>query len=68
MTEPIRVPEQAWRKSSYSGSNGGECIEVADGIADTVPIRDSKNPTGPILIASPSSWTAFVAFAKAATV
>ncbi|MFJ5112961.1 DUF397 domain-containing protein [Streptomyces sp. NPDC088551] len=56
-----------WRRSSYS-TNGGNCVEIGDGIADTVPIRDSKNPTGPILIASPTSWTAFVAFAKAATV
>ncbi|WP_326610751.1 DUF397 domain-containing protein [Streptomyces scopuliridis] len=68
MTEPIRVPEQAWRKSSYSGSNGGECIEVADGFAHEVPVRDSKNPTGPILITSNASWTAFVTFAKTATV
>ncbi|MFD7314568.1 DUF397 domain-containing protein [Streptomyces sp. NPDC059883] len=68
MTEPIRVPEQAWRKSSYSGSNGGECIEVADGIPHTVPIRDSKNPNGPILTPSPTSWTTFIAFAKATTV
>ncbi|MGW6772805.1 DUF397 domain-containing protein [Streptomyces sp. NPDC055037] len=65
MTEPIRVPEQAWRKSSYSGSNGGECIEVADGIPHTVPIRDSKNPTGPTLITSHTAWTTFIAFAKA---
>ncbi|MFJ2670350.1 DUF397 domain-containing protein [Streptomyces sp. NPDC087525] len=56
-----------WRRSSYS-TNGGNCVEIGDGIADTVPIRDSKNPTGPILIASPTSWTAFVAFAKAVTV
>ncbi|MFJ6184548.1 DUF397 domain-containing protein [Streptomyces sp. NPDC092295] len=68
MTKPAYIPEESWRSSSYSQSNGGECIEVADGIADTVPIRDSKNPTGPILLASPTSWTAFVAFAKAATV
>ncbi|MFE4535093.1 DUF397 domain-containing protein [Streptomyces scopuliridis] len=68
MTEPIRVPEQAWRKSSYSGSNGGECIQVADGNAHAVPIRDSKNPTGPILIASNASWTTFLTFAKTAAV
>ncbi|MFD3912551.1 DUF397 domain-containing protein [Streptomyces sp. NPDC058603] len=68
MTKPAYIPEESWRSSSYSQSNGGECIEVADDIPHTVPIRDSKNPTGPILIASPSSWTAFVAFAKATTV
>ncbi|MFE2499204.1 DUF397 domain-containing protein [Streptomyces scopuliridis] len=56
-----------WRSSSYS-TNGGNCVEIGDGIANTVPVRDSKNPTGPILITSNASWTAFVAFAKAATV
>lgn len=47
MTEPIRVPNQAWRKSSYSGSNGGECVEIAIGIPGTVPVRDSKDPMRP---------------------
>ena len=35
----------AWRKSSYSGSNGGNCIEVA-ATARAVAVRDSKNPGG----------------------
>ncbi|MCL7376188.1 DUF397 domain-containing protein [Streptomyces sp. 35G-GA-8] len=56
-----------WRRSSYS-TNGGNCVEIGDGIADTVPVRDSKNPTGPILLASHTSWTAFLALAKATTV
>ncbi|MFE4060963.1 DUF397 domain-containing protein [Streptomyces sp. NPDC059096] len=60
MTEPIRVPEQAWRKSSYSGSNGGECIEVADGIPHTVPVRDSKTPEGPHLTFPQPTFDAFV--------
>ncbi|MDT0468250.1 DUF397 domain-containing protein [Streptomyces gibsoniae] len=32
-----------WRKSSYSGSSGGECVEVAD-LNPHIAIRDSKNP------------------------
>ncbi|MFE2747749.1 DUF397 domain-containing protein [Streptomyces scopuliridis] len=68
MTKPASIPDENWRSSSYSQSNGGECIEVADSIANTVPVRDSKNPTGPILLASNASWTAFVTFAKATTV
>jgi hypothetical protein len=39
--EPIR-----WRKSGYSGGNGGECVELAH-TGDAV--RDSKNPAGPTL-------------------
>jgi hypothetical protein len=32
-----------WRKSSYSGSNGGECVELAN-VACSIGVRDSKNP------------------------
>jgi hypothetical protein len=35
----------AWRKSSYSSSNGGACIELAD-LGEGVGVRDSKNPDG----------------------
>ncbi|WP_416875724.1 DUF397 domain-containing protein, partial [Kitasatospora sp. SC0581] len=38
-----------WRKSSYSGGNGGNCIEVAPGFPGLVPVRDSKDPRGPAL-------------------
>ena len=41
----------SWRKSSYSGANGGECVEVAT-TADTVLVRDSKNRTGNVLSVS----------------
>ncbi|MEE1749511.1 MULTISPECIES: DUF397 domain-containing protein [unclassified Streptomyces] len=50
----------AWRKSSYSGTNGGECVEVVDGLPCAVPVRDSKNPDGPVLIVGASAWRAFV--------
>ncbi|MER8068014.1 DUF397 domain-containing protein [Streptomyces sp. NPDC094034] len=54
--------ELAWFKSSYSGSGGGDCVEVA--IAPTtVHIRDSKNTKGPILHIPAAPWTAFTAFA-----
>ncbi|MFR0353353.1 DUF397 domain-containing protein [Streptomyces sediminimaris] len=47
-----------WRKSTYSGGGGNECLEMAD----TRPtlVRDSKNPRGPVLTFRPRSWTAFV--------
>lgn len=51
-----------WFKSSYSGSEGGECVEVAAHPA-AVHIRDSKNPDGPILTVAPTTWTAFAGFA-----
>ena len=53
----------SWRKSSYSGANGGECVEVAT-TADTVLVRDSKNRTGNVLSVSVSAWRAFVSAVK----
>ncbi|MFE4060962.1 DUF397 domain-containing protein, partial [Streptomyces sp. NPDC059096] len=49
MTKPAPIPEENWRSSSFSQSNGGECVEIADGIPHTVPVRDSKTPEGPHL-------------------
>ncbi|MEV6423164.1 DUF397 domain-containing protein [Streptomyces sp. NPDC051662] len=51
-----------WFKSSYSGSEGGECLEVATR-PHAIHIRDSKNPTGPTLTLAPTSWAAFTTFA-----
>ncbi|MFD7670820.1 DUF397 domain-containing protein [Streptomyces anulatus] len=51
----------AWRTSSYSGNTGGECVEVADGsTCGSVPVRDSKNPTGPAIVLGAHAWQAFV--------
>lgn len=47
-----------WRKSSHSGSNGN-CVEVAF-TADMIAIRDSKNPSGAMLIFTSAEWEAFV--------
>ncbi|MET7761199.1 DUF397 domain-containing protein [Streptomyces sp. NPDC005393] len=49
----------AWFKSSYSGTEGGQCVEVA---ADTgvVHIRDSKTAAGPVIRVSREAWAGFV--------
>ncbi|NDZ74301.1 DUF397 domain-containing protein [Streptomyces sp. SID10362] len=52
-----------WRKSSYSGDQGGECVEVA--LDATVAVRDSKTPAGPILTLAPAAFTTFVGWARA---
>lgn len=50
-----------WRKSSYSGGDGGEdCLEVADGVPGVVPVRDSKVVGGPFLLVGADAWLAFV--------
>lgn len=54
----------AWRKSSYSGQ-GGDCVEVADGVAGVLPVRDSKDPQGPALVFPAAAWRAFVAGVRA---
>lgn len=51
-----------WFKSSYSGSQGGDCVEVAT-CPHTIHIRDSKDLTVRPLAVSPTSWTSFVEFA-----
>jgi hypothetical protein len=48
-----------WRKSSYSNSGGGACVEVADG-AQAIMIRDTTNRDGGSLSVSASAWAAFI--------
>jgi hypothetical protein len=55
----------AWRTSSYSGNNGGACIEVAS--VGAVAVRDSKDPAGPVLAFGPQAWAAFTARVKTGT-
>ncbi|MFH8731674.1 DUF397 domain-containing protein [Streptomyces sp. NPDC017964] len=56
-----------WRKSSYSGGESGECLEVNDhACAAHVPVRDSKNPHGPAVVFTGGAWTAFLGAVKAA--
>lgn len=56
-----------WRKSSYTGANGGDCVEVAalDAAPDFKPdavlaVRDSKNPDRALLYFNPREWDAFL--------
>ncbi|WP_424534831.1 DUF397 domain-containing protein [Sphaerisporangium viridialbum] len=54
-----------WKKSSRSGNNGGQCVEVAGNLPGIVAVRDSKNPAGPALVFTPGEWTAFLSGVKA---
>jgi Domain of unknown function (DUF397) len=47
-----------WRKSTYSGSNGGECIEVGSHHGHVL-VRDTKDREGPVLQVSPAVWSKF---------
>ena len=48
-----------WRTSSYSGANGGNCVEVAS--VDGVMVRDTTDRDGVTLSVSSSAWGAFLA-------
>ena len=47
-----------WRKSSYSGQSGGNCVEVGD-TDDRVMVRDTKDKAGAVLRFSPAVWRTF---------
>ena len=52
------VTSVTWRKSSYSGSKGGTCVEVGT-TGPAVAVRDSKHPDGPQLAFAPATWKTF---------
>ena len=52
--------DATWRKSSYSGGNGGNCVEVgAQPQADRVLVRDTKDRQGPMLRFTWGAWQRF---------
>jgi hypothetical protein len=59
------VENVQWRKSSYSGSNGGACVETAVLPDGSWAVRDSKDPDGPQLAFAADEWLAFTAGMKA---
>ena len=53
-----------WRKSSFSGGSGGNCVEVATNLAGVIAVRDSKDPDGPVLMLTAARWRSFAAEVK----
>ncbi|MFI1434371.1 DUF397 domain-containing protein [Streptomyces lydicus] len=58
----MNVPN--WHKSSYSGDNDANCVEVADNDVSAVLVRDTKDHGKGVLAVTPAGWSAFVDFAK----
>ncbi|MET7351815.1 DUF397 domain-containing protein [Streptomyces mirabilis] len=54
----------SWRRSSYSNSDGGQCVEVSDDFATVVPVRDSKVRNGLVLVFLATGWASFVSAIK----
>jgi hypothetical protein len=63
-TREHELTTATWHKSSYSGGEGGNCLEVAPGhptpALAPVRVRDSKTPLGPRLAFRAEAWSAFV--------
>ncbi|MET8873796.1 DUF397 domain-containing protein [Nocardia sp. NPDC004278] len=55
----------AWRKSSFSGPSGGNCVEVAEASDGSIAVRNSRDPEGGILFYTRPEIDAFVRGAKA---
>ncbi|MFD4903645.1 DUF397 domain-containing protein [Kitasatospora purpeofusca] len=74
------IGDAVWFKSSHSGNEGGDCVEVwfkssysgGEGgacvevaeTAESVLVRDSKDKSGPRLAFSSAAWSSFVEFAQ----
>ena len=56
----IDLSRAEWRKSSPSGGNGGQCVEVAHNLTAVVAVRDSKDRHGGTLIFSRLAWAEFI--------
>ena len=63
--EATVVGVATWRKSSYSGSNSGNCVEVGASDPEAFLVRDTKNRAGGVLAFSPDAWQLFAAGVKA---
>ena len=54
------IDSAPWRKSSYSGTSGGSCVEAAD-LGGTILVRDTTDRGGVVLSISPDEWSRFMA-------
>ena len=59
-THGAEMSRAVWRKSSYSGGNGGQCVEVARNLPAGVAVRDGADPDGPPMVVTRAAWAAFV--------
>ncbi|MDX3383852.1 DUF397 domain-containing protein [Streptomyces niveiscabiei] len=67
MSSTLDLRGLAWVKSTYSDGDGGECVEWSPSYARAhglVPVRDSKTPTGPTLLLTPTAFTGLLTLAR----
>ena len=58
--------QRSWRTSSYTGANGGNCVEAGHA-GHLIAIRDTKDRGGPVLAVSAATWQQFAATVKTGT-
>jgi hypothetical protein len=61
----IDLSRAVWQKSSRSGGNGGQCVEVARNLPGIVAVRDSKHRDGPVLTFTVPEWRSFISSVQA---
>lgn len=59
----VEVAEATWGKSSLSGRSQ-TCAEIASDRPAAIGVRDSKDPSGPVLVFAPGAWRAFITEVK----
>jgi hypothetical protein len=59
----VDLSHARWRKSSFSGGGGSNCVEVADA-GQAIAVRDSKDAPGPVLVFGQHTWRQFAANLK----
>lgn len=58
--------DHRWRKSSYSGTSGGSCVELGQSPRGVL-VRDTTDRSGPVLRFTPGAWREFIAQMKPAS-
>ncbi|MET8157225.1 DUF397 domain-containing protein [Sphaerisporangium sp. NPDC005289] len=53
-----------WRKSTYSGDDGSNCVEVARLSSGRRGVRDSKDHSLIPLVVTPTEWAVFLDHVK----
>ncbi|MEU9795554.1 DUF397 domain-containing protein [Streptomyces sparsogenes] len=66
MSADIDLTAAEWVKSSYSGGDGGQCVEFSPTFTPSavVPVRDSKTPQGSAVVFPAAAWSSFVSAVK----
>ncbi len=59
----VDLSRAVWRKSTASGPNTDNCVEVAF-VDEAILLRDSTQPDGPVLVFNQGEWDAFVEGAR----